>query len=324
MRGGLRCMRASSCISVRLDLSPRAPVNSIFSIHPASFASTRLGVCARRIQCENASEALAPRHARPQTMSQPALPPDIQQGAVQAVQAYIGKAFDAGQLPPFLSSSLRSGTLSLLQLIRVLGEYLTSEDERVRSQGVELLAHVVIDLDSEVHLWDKQTVKTLSNFFADKLEDGSNVAASIARSTNSADKVVPASAPSHRFKAVPEGSEMLAATLQALVKLIKMDGFGSEQCRGVARALIEHTVPRDHPQAMRFYIYSVVDALVAHHRNALKAMGKTFLKGYIQLAEGEKDPRNLMYLFAIDRVLMVEWELDEELAEVRMRGEDFD
>jgi DNA repair/transcription protein MET18/MMS19 len=45
-------------------------------------------------------------------------------------------------------------------------------------------------------------------------------------------------------------------------------------------------------------------------------MGKPFLKGYVSLAEGEKDPRNLMYLFTMNRVILIEWELDEELAEV--------
>lgn len=259
-------------------------------------------------------------------MSQLPPPPT---GAVQAVQAYIGKAFEPGQLPPTLSESLQSGALSLLQLIRILGEYLTSEDEQIRSMGVELLAQVVLDLAPDSanvsgaaspHLFDKQTVKTLANFFAEKLEDGSNVAASIARSTNSADKVVPATAPSYRFKAVPEGSEMLASALQALTKLAHLDGFGNEQTKTVASAVIHHTTPRDHPQAMRFFIYSVVDALLATHRSALKSMGKAFLKGYVQLAEGEKDPRNLMYLFAMDRVMMIEWELDTELAEVSPGG----
>ena len=253
----------------------------------------------------------------PHTMPPAPLPPDIQQEAIQAVQAYIGKAYEPGQLPPFLSTSLRSGSLPLLALIRILGDYLTSEDERIRSQGVQLLAQVVLDLsESERHLFDKQTVKTLSAFFAEKVQDASNVAASIARATNSSDKVVPATAPSYRVKAIPEGTEMLTATLQALTKLVHLDGFGSEQTQQVARAIINHTTPRDHPQLVRFFIYGVIDALLAARRKSLKSMGKEFLKGYIQLAEGEKDPRNLMYLFAMDRVLLIEWELDLELAEV--------
>ena len=38
-------------------------------------------------------------------------------------------------------------------------------------------------------------------------------------------------------------------------------------------------------------------------------MGKDFLDGYILLAEGEKDPRNLLLAFAIARVLLIEFDI---------------
>jgi DNA repair/transcription protein MET18/MMS19 len=41
----------------------------------------------------------------------------------------------------------------------------------------------------------------------------------------------------------------------------------------------------------------------------LKAKGKEFLDGYISLAEGEKDPRNLMTAFAIARVILIEFDI---------------
>lgn len=45
-------------------------------------------------------------------------------------------------------------------------------------------------------------------------------------------------------------------------------------------------------------------------------MGEDFLKGYLKLVEGEKDPRNLLYCFATDWVLLREWDIRRELAEV--------
>ena len=36
-------------------------------------------------------------------------------------------------------------------------------------------------------------------------------------------------------------------------------------------------------------------------------MSKEFLDGYILLAEGEKDPRNLLVGFAIARVILIEF-----------------
>jgi DNA repair/transcription protein MET18/MMS19 len=45
-------------------------------------------------------------------------------------------------------------------------------------------------------------------------------------------------------------------------------------------------------------------------------MGDRFLSGYIALADGEKDPRNLMLAFAIARVLALEFDISAKF-EVR-------
>ena len=39
-------------------------------------------------------------------------------------------------------------------------------------------------------------------------------------------------------------------------------------------------------------------------------MGREFLSGYISLADGEKDPRNLLLAFAIGRVILVEFKIE--------------
>ena len=41
----------------------------------------------------------------------------------------------------------------------------------------------------------------------------------------------------------------------------------------------------------------------------LKRMGNEFLSGYTSIAEGEKDPRNLLTAFAIARVILVEFNI---------------
>ena len=42
---------------------------------------------------------------------------------------------------------------------------------------------------------------------------------------------------------------------------------------------------------------------------ALKSMGADFLNSYTKMVDGEKDPRNLMLLFAMDRVILLEFEI---------------
>lgn len=40
-------------------------------------------------------------------------------------------------------------------------------------------------------------------------------------------------------------------------------------------------------------------------------MGGEFLVGFLDLVGGEKDPRNLMLVFSMLKVLMVEWDIDQ-------------
>lgn len=61
-------------------------------------------------------------------------------------------------------------------------------------------------------------------------------------------------------------------------------------------------------QSARFFVFSIVDSLLTSHRDTLKEMGSTFLAGYVNLAVGEKDPRNLMLAFAIALVVLVEFD----------------
>ena len=89
------------------------------------------------------------------------------------------------------------------------------------------------------------------------------------------------------------------------------------------------------PQTTRFLVYGVVDVLMSQHRQgrlsrsvqreitalimvylALKRMGKDFISGYCQLVTGEKDPRNLRLAFSIERVMLVEFDINDNV-EVR-------
>lgn len=88
---------------------------------------------------------------------------------------------------------------------------------------------------------------------------------------------------------------------------------------------------RSHVQSTRYWVFALIDSLMAHHRDgefpksfslaqgvgaygsnpattALKKMGDDFVASYIKVAEGEKDPRNLMMGFSIMRVILIEFD----------------
>ena len=63
-------------------------------------------------------------------------------------------------------------------------------------------------------------------------------------------------------------------------------------------------------------ILELLNDLMFKHRASLKEMGNESLVGITDLVSGEKDPRNLMIIFSILKVVMVEWDVSGH-AEVR-------
>lgn len=53
----------------------------------------------------------------------------------------------------------------------------------------------------------------------------------------------------------------------------------------------------------------LLHALMSQYRTALKDMGDETIVGITDIVSGEKDPRNLMIIFSILRVIMVEWDI---------------
>ena len=75
------------------------------------------------------------------------------------------------------------------------------------------------------------------------------------------------------------------------------------------------------PQAQRLQILELLHDLMLRHRNALKELGNESIIGITDLVSGEKDPRNLMIIFSMLKVVLVEWDISAH-AEVRLISAD--
>lgn len=64
----------------------------------------------------------------------------------------------------------------------------------------------------------------------------------------------------------------------------------------------------------------LLHALMSSHREALKAMGNESLVAITDLVAGEKDPRNLMIVFSILKVIMMEWDISDHAEVFRFSG----
>ncbi|KAF8661259.1 hypothetical protein AX16_001362 [Volvariella volvacea WC 439] len=162
---------------------------------------------------------------------------------------------------------------TLLDVVKALGDYLTSEEDESQTKGVELLSTVLKQCPPD--RLNKQGVRVLSTFFCSKLEEFHTV--------------IPA--------------------LNGLVTLAALPTFTSPDATGVIEAIFAHVKMKSLVQSARFLVFTIIDNLMAKHRDALKAMGKEFLGRYLIIAEGEKDPRNLLVAFAIARVIILEFDI---------------
>lgn len=63
------------------------------------------------------------------------------------------------------------------------------------------------------------------------------------------------------------------------------------------------------PQAQRLQTIELLHVLMLNHRLGLKELGDESLTGIVELVSGEKDPRNLMVVFSILKVVMIEWDI---------------
>ena len=63
------------------------------------------------------------------------------------------------------------------------------------------------------------------------------------------------------------------------------------------------------PQSQRHQILELLNGLMSKHRSAISSLADESLVGIVDLVSGEKDPRNLMMIFSILKVIIVEWDI---------------
>ena len=86
---------------------------------------------------------------------------------------------------------------------------------------------------------------------------------------------------------------------------------------------------RDAKPPTRYTVFSILDTLMAKHRegtrvvhnicrrtdvlSALLNLGDEFLEGYMKLMSNEMDPRNLVLVFSITRIICIEFDISRHV-----------
>ncbi|KAI9925014.1 hypothetical protein ASPWEDRAFT_45143 [Aspergillus wentii DTO 134E9] len=177
---------------------------------------------------------------------------------------------EAKQIAERIAHDVVNKKTTLIEVVQSLGEYINDEDPIIRGKAVSYLSAVVKPLPS--NFLTRQQVQVLTTFFCDRIED--------------------------------------AGAIPGLETLQNADRFYKELAEEVARAIFEHFQDlQSRSQSQRFQVYQLLNDLMSKYRSALIGMGDESLVGIVDLMTGEKDPRNLMLIFSILKVVMLEWDI---------------
>ncbi|CAG8159085.1 unnamed protein product [Penicillium olsonii] len=159
---------------------------------------------------------------------------------------------------------------TLIDTVQSLGEYINDEDPILRGKAISYLTAVISALSPKY--LTRQQIQVLTTFFCDRIEDGGAVA--------------------------------------GLKVLQSLDRFNKYLATQVAEALFSNFQDlQSRSQTQRFHVYELLNDLMSTHRAAMRDMGDISLLGVVDIMTGEKDPRNLMIVFSILKVVMVEWDI---------------
>uniref|UniRef100_A0A8C3UJM2 MMS19 nucleotide excision repair protein n=1 Tax=Catharus ustulatus TaxID=91951 RepID=A0A8C3UJM2_CATUS len=183
-----------------------------------------------------------------------------------------------------LSPGVKDGRWTVLQLVEALGFCLENTDPRTRGRGIQLLSQVLLQCYS---LLQEKEVLHLVVFYESRLQD-------------------------HHL--------VIPSVLQGLRALSMCKVLSPGLAVSVLKAIFQEVHVQSLMQLDRHTVYSIITNFMSTREEELKGLGANFTFGFIQVMDGEKDPRNLLVAFQIVRDLIAkDYDLGpfvEELFEV--------
>ncbi|XP_042314727.1 LOW QUALITY PROTEIN: MMS19 nucleotide excision repair protein homolog [Sceloporus undulatus] len=167
------------------------------------------------------------------------------------------------------AEGVKAGTCTILDVVENLGSPLENADPHIRTRGIQMLSEVLMQC---YPLLREQEVSHLVLFYENRLKDHHIVIPSVL----------------HGLKALSM-CEVLAPGLAV----------------SVLKAIFQEVHVQSLLQLDRHTVYSIITNFMSSREAELKSLGADFTFGFIQVMDGEKDPRNLLIAFQIVRDIIV-------------------
>ncbi|XP_066457176.1 MMS19 nucleotide excision repair protein homolog [Eleutherodactylus coqui] len=162
-----------------------------------------------------------------------------------------------------VAAGVKDGAFTVLQVVEALGSCLANPEPRTRSRGVQLLSQVL--LQCYANLKEKE-VEVLIVFYENRLKD-------------------------HHV--------ITPYVLQGLKALSMSVVFPPGLAVSVLKSIFQEVHVQSLMQLDRHTVYMIITNFMNNREQELKSLGADFTFGFIQVMDGEKDPRNLLVAFQI-------------------------
>ncbi|XP_021517091.1 MMS19 nucleotide excision repair protein homolog isoform X1 [Meriones unguiculatus] len=162
-----------------------------------------------------------------------------------------------------VAADVKSGGYTVLQVVEALGSSLENPEPRTRARGIQLLSQVLLQCHSL--LLEKEVVHLIL-FYENRLKD-------------------------HHLVIPP--------VLQGLRALSLSVALPPGLAVSVLKAIFQEVHVQSLLQVDRHTVFSIITNFMRSREEELKGLGADFTFGFIQVMDGEKDPRNLLLAFRI-------------------------
>ncbi|CRK86720.1 CLUMA_CG000553, isoform A [Clunio marinus] len=150
----------------------------------------------------------------------------------------------------------------ITQVVEELGPALTHKDVEIRLKGMEFLSDLLRSLPKD--LLDEKALGFIVAFYCDRMKDHHSISPQV---------------------------------IIGLVAIIKMKNLPRSSPVLVLQQIFANIPCQTQVRGDRANIFTIIQYLSDNYQVELQAMGADFIYGVIQAVEGERDPRNLVFLF---------------------------
>lgn len=167
--------------------------------------------------------------------------------------------------------------LTLLQFVQHLGPTLTSDNEIMRSRGMQFLSSVLGNLP--LSQLSRQDVGVMIDFLMSKFDDKLS----------------------------------LIHALQGINTLIMCKAYtASLNSEKILNKLLTGYDPRKNLAKVRYEGFQIMNSLFENNKSfVLTSVPNLYIKAFIHIASGEKDPRNLLQSFQLNKTINAEFEFSD-------------